>query len=101
VPELLITNQPSKAVTRPLAVIGAGAFLCDGAKVGSHAGDVVAAGTLRRPHGTSASIVSPAVATVRGGYQPNSRIQFDQMTQAAPVNPGASGPYPAREPEPV
>lgn len=98
---MLINNQPSKAVTRPLAVIGAGAFLCEGGKVGSHAGDVLASGNLRRPDGTSVSVVSPAVAPVRGGYQPNSRIQFDQMTLVAPVTPGASGPYPAREPEPV
>jgi hypothetical protein len=101
VPELLINNQPSKAVTRPLAVIGAGAFLCEGAEVGKHVGDVITAGALRRPEGTSVSTVSPAAASVGGGYQPNSRIQFDHMTQVAPVAPGALGPHPAREPEPV
>jgi hypothetical protein len=101
VPELVINNQPSKAATRPLAVIGAGAFLCDGAEVGKHVGDVITAGALPRPRGTTVSTVSPVAAPVSGGYKPNSRIQFDQMTQAAPGNPGASGPYPAREPEPV
>jgi hypothetical protein len=98
---VLINNQPSKAVTRPFAGIGAGAFLCEGAKVGSHVGDVIAAGALRRPQGTSASTGKPAGALVRGDYQPNSRIQFDHMTQVAPVSPGELGPHPAREPEPV
>jgi hypothetical protein len=98
---VLKNKQPFTADTRPFAGIGAGAFLCEGAKVGPHAGDVVTAGGLSRLQGTTASAGSPAVAPVRGGYQPTSRIQFDHKTQVAPVAPGVAGPYPAREPEPV
>ncbi len=98
---MLNNNQPAKAATRPLAGIGAGAFLCAGAKVGQHVGDVVTVCAPPRHQGTTVSTGSPAVAPVRGGYQPTSRIQFDHMTQGAPVTPGASGPHPAREPEPV
>ncbi len=98
---MLINSQPLKAAMRPLAGMGAGALLCAGAKVGQHVGDVVTVHALPRHQGTSVSTGSPAVAPVREGYQPTSRIQFDHMTQGAPVTPGASGPHPAREPEPV
>ena len=37
----------------------------------------------------------------RGGYQPISRTQFEQMTRINPVGTGELGPHPAREPEPV
>jgi hypothetical protein len=96
-----INDQPFKAATWPLADIGAGALLCQGAKVGQPVGDVITVHALPMLRGTSVSTGSPAVAPVRGGYQPTSRIQFDHMTQGAPVTPGASGPHPAREPEPV
>jgi hypothetical protein len=98
---MLINNQPFKAATRPFAGIGAGAVLCEGAKVGPKTGDVVTVPALPKLRGTSASAGSAAVAPVGGGYQPTSRIQFDHMTQVVPVAPGASGPHPAREPEPV
>jgi hypothetical protein len=101
VPVMLINNKPLKAATRPSAGIGAGAFLCEGVKVGPHAGDVVTVPAQPRHRGTSVSAGSAAVAPVGGGYQPTSRIQFDHMTQVAPVAPGASGPHPAREPEPA
>jgi hypothetical protein len=101
VPEVLINNQPSQAVTRPFAGIGAGAFLSEGVKVSPHVGDVVTAWALPRLRGTSVSAGSAAAAPMGGGYQPTSRIQFDHLTHVAPVALGASGPHPAREPEPV
>jgi hypothetical protein len=107
VPELLNNFQPDLAVTRPLAGIGAGAFLCEGAKVGAHAGDVRLAGTPSRLRGTSVSAVgatgvSPvAGVSLRGGYQPSSRIPFNHTTPMFPVRPGNVGPHPAREPDPV
>ncbi len=98
---MLINNKPSKAATRPFAGIGAGAFPCEGVKVGPHAGDAITVHALPRLRGTTVSAGSTAVAPVGGGYQLTSRIQFDHMTQVAPVAPGASGPHPAREPEPA
>ena len=98
---MLINNKPLKAATRPFAGIGAGAVLREGVKVGSHAGDVVTVNALPWLQGTTVSAGSAAVAPVGAGYQPTSRIQFDHMTQVVPVAPGASGPHPAREPEPV
>ncbi len=98
---MLINNKPFQAATLPFSGIGAGALLCEGARVGTHAGDVVTVHALPRLRGTSVSAGSTAVAPVGGGYQPVSRIQFDHMTQVAPVAPGASGPHPAREPEPA
>jgi len=97
VPELLINNKPVKAAIRPLAGFGTGAFLCEGVKVGSHAGDVVAARALPRHRWTTAKAAS---AFVGGGYQLGSRIPFEHPTQA-PVTQGVLGPHPAREPEPV
>jgi hypothetical protein len=99
VPELLINNQPLKAAIQPLAGFGAGAFLCEGAKVGSHAGDVLAARALPRLRWTAAA---GAVGASLGGYQPTSRIQFEHtMTLIDPVAPGGVGPHPVREPVPV
>ncbi len=96
---MLINNQPLEAATQPLAGFGPGAFLCEGAKVGSHAGDVLAARALPRPRWTAAA---SAVSAPLGGYQPTSRIQFEHtMTLIDPVAPGGVGPHPVREPVPV
>jgi hypothetical protein len=99
VPELLIKNQPVKAVTRPLAVNGSGAFLSEGAEVGPQGG-VRVDRTLPRMRRRSLSAAWMAAAHVSDGYQPTSRIPFELKTQN-PGTPGGVGPHPAREPEPV
>jgi hypothetical protein len=99
VPDVLIKNQPVTAVLRPLAVNGAGAFLCEGAGVGSQAGLRVE--RIRpRAQRSSLSAAWTAAVHVGGGYQPTSRIPFELKTQD-PGTPGGVGPHPAREPEPV
>ena len=96
---MLNKNQPVTAVTRPIAVYGAGAFLCDGAEVGSQV-VVRAERAVPRTQRTSLSAAWMAAAHVSGGYQPTSRIPFELKPQD-PGTPGGVGPHPAREPEPV
>jgi hypothetical protein len=97
---VLNNEKPFTAVTRPLAATGAGAFVCAGAQVGPHGGDVLTVPALPRLQWTSLSAGS-AVGAMSKGYQPTIRIPFEHMTQNAPVTPGELGSYPAREPEPV
>ena len=98
---MLIKNQPLKAAKRPLAGTGAGAFPCEGAMVGSHAGDVVAARALPRFRWTTVAAASVVSASKGDGYQPTSRNEFEHTTQISLVIPGGVGPHPVREPEPV
>jgi hypothetical protein len=93
---MLIKNPQLQAASRPLAGFGAGAFLCEGAKAGSHGGEVVTRAVPRNRW----SVTAGARSAVSGGYLPVNRIQI-QTAQANPVFPGGVGPHPVREPEPV
>jgi hypothetical protein len=105
VPELLNTHKPVKAAqpeaalpkaAKQLAGCGAGAHARSGALAGALVGGATAGRALPRlPWSTVPADLA------RGGYQPISRMQFDQMTLINPVNTGGLGPHPAREPEPV
>jgi hypothetical protein len=107
VPALLITVKPVKAARyeaslaeaarRPLAGCGAGARLHPGAQAGS-LGGLTASGALPRLPWIA---VDARGVSARGGYQPISRTQFEQMTRINPVSTGELGPHPVREPEPV
>ena len=86
-----------KAALRQLAGCGAGARLHEGAQAGSLGGMTVSGALPRLPWIAADASAVPA----RGGYQPISRTQFEQMTRINPVGTGGVGPHPAREPEPV
>jgi hypothetical protein len=109
VPALLITVKPvkaarfeaaladaalPKAARRPLAGCGVGARLHPGAQAGS-LGGLTVSGSLPW------TAVDASGIPARGGYQPISRTQFEQMTRINPVGTGELGPHPVREPEPV
>ena len=83
-----------KAARRPLAGCGAGARLHPGAQAGS-LGGLTVSGALPW------TAVDACGIPARGGYQPISRTQFEQMTRINPVGTGELGPHPVREPEPV
>jgi hypothetical protein len=120
-----------QAATRPLAGFGAGAFACDGARVGSAAKQLTAGPALPRIRGTFAA-VRPAhagaadasgrafrgstiggstiggstiggsnVGTGMAGTRNGGTKQLNQTTRIYPVAPGGLGPHPAREPDPV
>ena len=108
----------SQAATRPLAGFGAGAFLCDGAWVGSPANKLATGPTLPRiPDGFAAvQLVHVRTADAFGSdYQgrnvgigggtvsteSGSAQQLNQTTRICPVTPGGVGSHPAREPDPV
>jgi hypothetical protein len=107
VPELLIMPKPvqaaqpeaalPKAALQLVAGSGAGARARSGALAGSLAGGRAAGHALPRVSWSTVPGGTPA----RGGYQPISRTQFDQMTLINPVSTGGLGPHPEREPEPV
>jgi hypothetical protein len=118
--------ETAQAAMRPLAGSGAGAFTCDGARVGSRVSEMAASPALPRVLGTSAA-TTPARAQAHGrgcvAYQPGTAgtstaytstittstittstvgtKQFSMMARINPVTPGGLGPHPAREPEPV
>ena len=109
-PTLLITVRPvkaaiatptdaalPKAAQRQLAGCDAGARLHEGAQAGSPGGMTVSGALPRLPW----IAVDASSVPARGGYQPISRTQFEQMTRINPVSTGELGPHPAREPEPV
>ena len=113
----------AQAAMRPLAGFGAGAFACDGARVGSSANQLTAGPALPRIRGAFAAVrpvhartadafagafrgssvgngtitVGAGTASTRNG----SAKQLNQMTRIYPVTPGGLGPHPAREPDPV
>ena len=113
----------AQAAMRPLAGFGAGAFACDGARVGSSANQLAAGPALPRIRGAFAAVrpvhartaddfdgafrgstVGNGAITVGGGTASTtsgSAKQLNQMTRIYPVIPGGLGPHPAREPEPV
>jgi len=107
VPALLIMPKPvlaaqpgaalPKAALQLVAGCGAGARALSGALAGSHAGGRTAGHALPRLPWSAVLGGAPA----RGGSQPISRTQFDQMTLINPVSTGGLGPHPEREPEPV
>jgi len=101
-----------RAVMRPLAGLGAGAFASEGAQVGSGASNWVASPALPRIRGAFAAASSQIGAQAHdhgcSAYQPG-RIggntvgtsTISLMARINPVSPGGLGPHPAREPEPV
>ncbi len=120
----------TQAATRPLAGFGAGAFTCDGARVGSRDTEMAAVLALPRikpaigassARGVQAGVAGAAygtslveiaqVSTGRLGFAhsvtalsdgvPAGTHNFIQMTRQYPVTPGGVGPHPAREPVPV
>ena len=108
----------AEAAMRPLAGFGAGAFMCDGAWVGSTANKLAAGPTLRRIPDAFAAVRLVHVRTADafgsgfqgrtvgiGGSTASTRNgsvkQLNHMTRVYPVIPGGLGPHPAREPDPV
>jgi hypothetical protein len=117
----------AQAAMRLLAGFGAGAFACDGARVGPSASQLAAGQKLPRVRGAFAAVrpvhartadgfgggfrarsvgrssmiiagsVGAGMATTSNG----STTQLNQMTRIYPVAPGGMGPHPAREPDPV
>jgi len=117
----------AQAAMRPLAGFGAGAFACDGARVGSSASQLAAGQKLPRVRGAFA-VVRPVHARTADGFgggfrarsvgrssaiivgcvgagMANSRNgstkQLNQTTRIYPITPGGMGPHPAMEPDPV
>jgi hypothetical protein len=120
-----------QAGMRPLAGFGAGAFVPDGAQVGSAAKQLTAGPALPRIRGAFAAVrpVRAHVAEPFGGAFRSSTTggstisgstigasnvctgiagtrnggakQLNQTTRIYPVAPGGLGPHPAREPDPV
>jgi len=107
--------ESAQAATRPLAGSGAGAFMCDGAQVGSPAGQLAVGRPLPRIRrvfgaGTHFGFAGPVDgstvhsgngSTVSGGKGSTSTKQLNQTIRIYPVTPGGLGPHPAREPDPV
>ncbi|HEY2080206.1 MAG TPA: hypothetical protein VGH53_28090 [Streptosporangiaceae bacterium] len=113
----------AQAAMRPLAGFGAGAFACDGGRVGSSSSQLTAGPALPRIRGAFAAVRPVHARTAdafagafRGSSVGNGTItvgigtastrngsakQLNQMTRIYPVAPGGLGPHPAREPEPV
>lgn len=104
---MLIMPKPVKAAQPEAALPKAALQLAAGCGAGAHARSGALAGALAG--GPSAGRALPRLpwsavlggAPARGGYQPISRTQFDQMTLINPVSTGGLGPHPVREPEPV
>jgi hypothetical protein len=114
-----------QAATRPLAGFGAGAFMCDGAWVGSLVASPMVdemAAALALPRikpaigavKTSGTSTGHAKAGTAGAAHMTSLIDivpvdsvqqdvhnFIQTTRLYLVTPGGVGPHPAREPVPV
>jgi len=104
---MLSNIKSAQAAKRPLAGFGAGAFTCDGVRVGSRATESAAAPALPRIRRAAAAI---SQGQAQGGYVGAAHTtgliqatteQFKQMTRVNPVVPGGLGPHPAGEPEPV
>jgi len=117
--------RAAQAAMRPLAGSGAGAFACDGARVGSsasqlaagpaslrvrggfvavrpvHAPDGFASAFQARSGGRSSTIGASADGTGMASTSSGNGKQLNQTTRIYPVIPGGVGPHPAREPEPV
>jgi len=110
----------AEAAQRPLAGFGAGAFTCDGARVG-YGNELTATQALPRIKWAAVISEGHVQAGFAGGAYRTSPIladaaltevarlsalqaysqHFNQMTRIRPVTPGGVGPHPAREPDPV
>ena len=100
---MLNNIKPTMAALPPLAALGAGAFLSEGAQAGLHLGGVAHTGDVvvcKLPRPRSAATAESGSAVI-GGYQLASRIQKNYTAQTSPVFPGGVGPHPEREPGPV
>jgi hypothetical protein len=105
---MLNKTLAAKAVRRPLAGFGAGAFRCDGAWAGSSPSQLTAGHPVPRIRAVVAPVYAgPAAGTGIAGAASAGNVggsQFSQlnlMTRIYPVAQGGVGPHPAREPDPV
>ncbi len=94
-----------KAVRRPLAGSGVGAFRCDGAWAGSSASQLTAGHPVPRIRAVVVPVYAgPAAGTGIAGASSAGNVggsQLNLMTRIHPVTQGGVGPHPAREPDPV